>query len=158
MVDLTMDGERVTGVQTPDGALAADRVVLAAGAWSSRIDRHLDGLIEVHPVRGQIVLLEKTPPALKCVIMSGRKYVVCRADGKTLCGSTEEPRAGFDARSTAGGTNEILNFVHRYVPSLGSATRTETCSGRVLVSPEISAEAIFPPPMNVMFTLSSFEF
>lgn len=129
VMELTIDNGRVTGVQTPAGALTADRVVLAAGAWSSCIDRRLDGLIDVHPVRGQIVLLEQTPPPLKCVIMSGRKYVVCRADGKTLCGSTEEPRAGFDTRSTAGGTHEILSFVHRYVPALESAALLRTWAG-----------------------------
>ncbi|MCH7871380.1 MAG: glycine oxidase ThiO [Planctomycetes bacterium] len=129
VLNLTFDGQRVSGVQTPDAALAADHVVIAAGAWSSRIDRRLDGLIEVHPVRGQIVLLEQTPPPLKCVIMSGRKYIVCRADGRILCGSTEEPRAGFDARSTAGGTHEILSFVHRYVPSLESATLLRSWAG-----------------------------
>lgn len=127
--DLIVEGNHVVGVQTPDGGLWAGQVVLAAGAWSSRIDRRIKNIIDVHPVRGQIVLLEQTPPPFKHVIMSGKKYLVCRADGKVLCGTTEEPGAGFDTRNTAGGVSKILNFACRYVPSLKSAALLQTWAG-----------------------------
>jgi glycine oxidase len=49
----------------------------------------------VEPVRGQIVCLRTEPGRIKHVIHSRRGYVVPRADGRVLVGSTSE-HAGFE--------------------------------------------------------------
>ena len=129
VIDLVVEGSRVTGVLTPDGTLSADRVVLAAGAWSGRIGRRLEGLIKVYPVRGQIVLLEMTPRPFTRVIEHGKCYLVCRVDGRILVGATEEHESGFDKRNTAGGVGNLLELAERFVPTLKNATLIRSWAG-----------------------------
>ncbi len=129
VIDLVVEGSRVTGVLTTDGALSADRVVLAAGAWSSRIGRRLEGLIKVYPVRGQIVLLKMTPRPFTRVIEHGKCYLVCRVDGRILVGATEEHESGFDKRNTAGGVANLLALAERFVPTLKDATLIRSWAG-----------------------------
>src|SRR6266581_1917892 len=44
---------RATGVEIPAGKIKAEHVIIAAGAWSTRID-HLPRTLPVEPVRGQM--------------------------------------------------------------------------------------------------------
>ncbi len=129
VVDLSTEGSRVTGVATTRGTLSAGHVVLAAGAWSSRIDQRLGGLLEVYPVRGQIVLLEMLPQSFTRVIEHGSNYLVCRADGKILVGATEEHESGYDKRNTANGVAKLLRAAERFIPVLRQATVLQTWAG-----------------------------
>lgn len=52
------EGERVTGVQTADGVIDADEVVLSAGAWSGDLLRTLGLELPVEPVKGQMILFK----------------------------------------------------------------------------------------------------
>jgi D-amino-acid dehydrogenase len=52
-------GGHVTSLQTSQGTLAADRVVIAAGAWSARFSSHLDCRIPVEPGKGYSVTMER---------------------------------------------------------------------------------------------------
>ncbi len=79
-------GDRVVGVRTPDGVVRCETVVACAGAWTAGL---LPGFPRVTiPARGQIVLLRATPGALRHMILSGGDYLVPRADGRVLAGST----------------------------------------------------------------------
>ena len=129
VIDLAVEGSRVVGVRTPEGRLPAGQVVLAAGAWSSRVDRRLEGQLTVYPVRGQIVLLEKLPRPFERVIEHGSHYLVCRADGRILVGATEEHTAGYDKRNTAAGVARLLGIAERFVPALREATLVRAWAG-----------------------------
>jgi glycine oxidase len=114
------DGDRITAVRTGIGPVAADRFLIAAGAWS-------DGLLEqfgfqpgIHPVRGQIALLNTGAPRMRRILCKGKRYMVPRPDGRILVGSTEE-NAGFDKRPTAGAIADLLSFAASLVPSLAGA-------------------------------------
>jgi len=128
-IELVVEDARVVGVRTPGGRLSGDRIVLAAGSWSSQLSPRLAGLVEVHPVRGQIVLLERLPPLLNQVILCGRRYLVCRADGKVLVGTTDEPDAGFDQRNTLAAVRKLTQFAERCAPMLKDATLVRTWAG-----------------------------
>lgn len=127
--DLIVEGERVTGVQTSTGPLNAKHVVLAAGAWSTHVAARLVGQIEVYPVRGQIVQLEKLPRPFTHVIDHGQCYLVCRRDGKIIVGATEEHESGYDKRNTAAGISKLLKLAERFVPSLKDATLLRSWAG-----------------------------
>ncbi|TWT42142.1 Hydrogen cyanide synthase subunit HcnC precursor [Phycisphaerae bacterium RAS1] len=126
---LRIDGDRVTGAEMANGVLTANTTILAAGAWSSQLHPHLAALTPVHPVRGQIVLLEQSPQPLRHVLYIGRHYLVGRADGRILVGSTVEPDSGFDKRNTAAGVGELLAVVQRATPGLRDATVVRTWAG-----------------------------
>lgn len=107
------------GVETDGGAIEAARVVDAAGAWAA-FDNALPLRLPVAPVHGQIVQLEMRERLLPTVIQSEQVYVVPRADGSLLLGSTFES-VGFEKRVTARAVEELIGAAVRLVPSLATA-------------------------------------
>ncbi|HKF42538.1 MAG TPA: glycine oxidase ThiO [Thermoanaerobaculia bacterium] len=108
-------GGRCAGVETDRGAVEADKVVNAAGAWAG-FDPEFP--VPVEPVRGQIVEIE-SPVPLSTVLESSDVYMVPRG-GSLLLGSTAE-RAGFDKSVTAGAVERLLAAAERLVPSAAKA-------------------------------------
>lgn len=93
-------GAGVRGARTASGQeLPADCVVLAAGAWSTPLAASLGLVVDVRPVRGQILLLRGEPGLLGPTINNGDNYLVPRRDGRVLVGSTMED-VGFSDFST----------------------------------------------------------
>jgi glycine oxidase len=110
---------RAVGVRTTRGTHPAGAVVLAAGAW-------LDGLLPpgeprtaMHPARGQIVVLEAGATGPDLPVIGEHMYVVPRAGGRMLLGSTVE-NAGFDRGTTAGGVAGILSGVAAFYPGVAA--------------------------------------
>jgi sarcosine oxidase subunit beta len=62
VTDVLRDGERVVGVETPDGRVAADVVVNAAGPWARRVAAMADVDLPVHPRRRQIAVVDPATP------------------------------------------------------------------------------------------------
>lgn len=119
------------GLQVVDGGtVAAQRVLLAAGAWTESLLQRWGGSgVGIHPVRGQIVLLRTEPRLLNRILMVGKRYLVPRGDGHILVGSTEEPEAGFVKGNTAQAVAELLGFATELVPSLARAELVRCWSG-----------------------------
>jgi glycine oxidase len=103
---LRIEHETVRGVETSQGFVAAPIVVVAAGAWSSLIVSPSSPLIEIEPVRGQMLCFSARAEIARHVIYSPRGYLVPRRDGRVLAGSTAE-HVGFDKRVTDDGMNAI---------------------------------------------------
>ncbi len=61
VASISIQGGRVTGLVANRGAIAADTVVIAAGAWSARVAQMAGATLEVWPVRHQVMHLK--PPA-----------------------------------------------------------------------------------------------
>jgi glycine oxidase len=117
--DFTVEGERVASVQTNAGPIAADRIVVATGAWTQSIAARLGLKLAIKPMRGQIVLLNGLP-MLQKVILAGSHYLLPREDGRVLAGTTMED-VGFDRRITAEAIADILAFAVKLCPTLRSA-------------------------------------
>jgi len=118
---LELDGERVSGVRTRGGSIAAPVVVAATGANSAR----LPGVPEharppVRPVKGEILTLRGPAerPLAEHVIRTPRCYIVPRADGRVVIGATTEER-GFDTTVTAGGVHRLLEAAWEVLPDAG---------------------------------------
>jgi glycine oxidase len=122
-------GSRVSAVRSAEGDIAAGQILLCAGAW---IDLLLTPLtpfrLGVHPVRGQIVLLNTAANVLKRIILHGHRYLVPRGDGRILVGSTEED-AGFVKSTTADAIGGLLAFASEMVTDLADAAVERTWAG-----------------------------
>jgi glycine oxidase len=129
------EGGRAAGVDHESGRLSADAVVLAAGAWSLLVEGHGLPPGAVRPVRGQIAVLDTRPPLLSRVVFSGNGYVVPRADGRLLCGSTME-EVGFEKAVTAAGLRHVLGVAIEIAPALATAPVVETWSNFRPASPD----------------------
>jgi glycine oxidase len=109
-IGLRLDAERI----------AADMVVLAAGAWSGEI-AGLPSFARppVRPIKGQMLALrmDAAAPLLRHVVWTPRVYLVPRHDGRLLVGATSEER-GFDPNLTAGGVFSLLEGVWRALPGV----------------------------------------
>ncbi|PYQ48581.1 MAG: glycine oxidase ThiO, partial [Acidobacteria bacterium] len=127
VTSLVIEGGRVTGVRTGAETLRAPAVINAAGAWAGLLAG--DPLPPpVEPVRGQMASFEVAPPLVHHVVWSARGYVVPRADGRVLAGSTIE-NAGFDKSVTAGGLRTVLDIALEIVPRLADVRLAETWAG-----------------------------
>ena len=116
VVDVTPES-----VGLADGSrVGADRVVLAAGAWSSR---RLAKRLAVRPVKGQTLRLRGPLPATR-IIRSEHVYVVPRASGETVVGATVED-AGYDETPTDAATELLLRQAIRAVPAVAELELVE---------------------------------
>ena len=129
------EGGRAVAVDHETGRLGADAIVLAAGAWSALVEGSGLPRGAVRPVRGQIALLDTRPRLLSRVVFSDKGYVVPRADGRVLCGSTME-EVGFEKAVTAGGLRAVLELAIEIAPRLASAPIIETWSNFRPASPD----------------------
>lgn len=127
------DGDRVVGVRLDDGThLAADAVVVAAGAWTGSISG-LPGAAPVRPVKGQTLRLRPRGEALLQHVVRGSVrgssvYIVPRADGRLVVGASSE-EAGFDLSPRAGAVYELLRDATALLPSLAEAEFEEVSTG-----------------------------
>lgn len=116
---LMREGE-VAGVNTSEGSVLADRVLVAGGAWSAQLVRLVTGPLPVEPVRGQMILFQAEPGLVKRIVMDQGRYLIPRRDGHILMGSTVE-HVGFDKRTTEAARDELLAAAVRLVPALAEA-------------------------------------
>jgi glycine oxidase len=127
-----IEGRRVRGVRTSDGReLHAEHVVLATGWWSGRAAWLPEAVRPpVRPVKGQILGLRGRPdePLCERIVATQWVYVVPRADGRVLVGSTVEER-GPDLTVTAGGVHELLRETYRVLPDVGELELTSAVAG-----------------------------
>ena len=118
---LTCGEERVT----------AERIVIAAGAWSKEVGAMLGIDIPVKPRRGQLVVTEPAPPILARPVMTAG-YLMAKSGGAAsddgvsveqteagsfLLGSTRE-FVGFETGTTPQGIASILARAASVLPSL----------------------------------------
>src|SRR5256885_1938916 len=84
--------------------------------------------IPVRPGRGRMVALSTTATPLHLAVSSSDGYVLTKADGSTIVGTTVE-EVGFDARPTAAGIARLLTLAPRLVPRLADATVSAAWAG-----------------------------
>ncbi len=114
-------GGRAVGVELDDGSVVGgSHVVLAAGSWTSLLTTSDANAPRVVPARGQIVELRTSAPLLSSVLFGPDCYLVPRADGRLLIGSTLE-FVGFRRGVTAGAVAKLLAAAIRLVPALADA-------------------------------------
>ncbi len=120
------------GAVTVDGVpLAADAVVIAAGAWTDRVLHPLGVRTRVEPQRGQLVHLRvdadtRSWPSVHPV---APHYLVAFDSGRIVAGATRETGSGFDARVTAAGERQVLDDALAIAPGLAGASVIETRVG-----------------------------
>jgi glycine oxidase len=151
--EIAVQGGRTTGVKLDDGtAVAADVVVLAAGAWSRRIDGlPPDRRPPVRPVKGQMLALrmDANAPLLTHVLWAPGAYLVPRRDGRLIVGATVEEK-GFDETITAGGVMALLDAAWRAVPAVEELPIDEIWVGHRPGSRD-DAPILGPGPLQGLF-------
>ncbi|HEX8188722.1 MAG TPA: glycine oxidase ThiO [Pyrinomonadaceae bacterium] len=141
-VHVTSDG-RAAGVEGSQ-TLRADSVVIAAGAWNSRLrkiftpagSRKAEEAVladdpRVEPVRGQILCYRQPDaekPLFRHVIYGPRGYVVPRRGGRLLAGSTTEPGL-YDSRVTEEGARSVAAHAAELAPAVAMLEVADSWAG-----------------------------
>jgi len=115
-----VEGGKVRGVQLSNERLDADRVVVAAGAWTTQIPGLPITPDSIFPVRGQMIATHTRPPLFRRIVFGAGGYVVTRPHGDVLCGSTME-RVGFTRGISFGGMADVISKATQLAPSLADA-------------------------------------
>jgi len=146
VTSLTHDGDRVTGVETTAGNIAAGQVVLAAGPGSGIGGRWaasggpLD--LPVRGIKGQRILLRRPGFMPRTPVRNSSVYVVPRLDGNILVASTRE-EGRTDETVTAEGVATLIAGAMMSFPLLADAAfvggragvRPGTPDGRPIIGP-----------------------
>ena len=133
---LVSDG-RVTGIRAGEEEIAAEAIVLAAGAWS----RNLAGIPDiarppVRPLKGQMLSVAMDPksPLLEHVIWGPGNgvvpgiYLAPKGDNRLIVGATVE-EMGFNTEMTAGGLFELLRAAWELLPGIYDLPVLESWAG-----------------------------
>ncbi|HVV46610.1 MAG TPA: FAD-dependent oxidoreductase, partial [Bryobacteraceae bacterium] len=113
------------GVRTAQGDYPADRIVVAAGAWSSTL---LPGLPRSYPVRGHLVSFDLSPGLLPSIVRDGHTYLVQRENGSIIAGSSMED-AGFDRAICQPIVEDIRRRAADLVPELAGVEPSNCWTG-----------------------------
>ncbi|MEF8888005.1 MAG: FAD-dependent oxidoreductase [Haloarculaceae archaeon] len=134
---LRIEGGAVSGVETDEGRLAADTVVVAGGAWSSGFASQLGLDVPVEPVRGQIVHVETNAETGGWPVVTGfdHRYLVPWDGGRVAVGATDED-AGYSPHATVAGVHELLGTARSMAPGLDDARLGQVRAGLRPVAPD----------------------
>jgi glycine oxidase len=113
------------GVRTGRREYRGDGVLIAAGAWSSRL---WSGLPETIPVRGHLIAYRPDRELLGPILRHGKTYLVQRANGTLIAGSSTEC-VGFERAIDERLVNEIHRRASALLPDLSSLTPAERWNG-----------------------------
>lgn len=126
---------RMCGVRTSAGEIRAERVVIAAGAWSGQLLKNLGLELPVVPVKGQMILYKCAEDFLPAIVLANGRYAIPRKDGHILVGSTLE-HVGFDKTPTEVALASLKTSAEELLPALADAEVVGHWAGLRPGSPE----------------------
>ena len=132
---LSLAGRQVRNISTRSGKLSAHAYITCAGAWSQQLLANHPPAKTIKPMRGQILLFRTDPDYLRHIIYQQGIYIVPRADGHILVGSTLED-VGFDKSTTTDARQMLIDTAFRLLPKLQTATLLRHWSGLRPGSPD----------------------
>jgi len=118
-------------VETPEGTVEAERIVVAAGHGTSALAGQLGLAAPIRAERGQILVTERFRPFLRLPGSGVRQT----ADGTILIGSSKE-NTGFDDRTTVGVGGRMATRAIRILPELANARLNRTWGGIRILTPD----------------------
>ncbi|PLR95152.1 NAD(P)/FAD-dependent oxidoreductase [Bacillus sp. T33-2] len=129
---LAFDGTRITGVIVDRQTMAADAVIVCAGAWANQLLEPLGVDFNVTFQKAHIVHLE-LPDAntdkWPVVMPPSDQYILAFDDHRIVAGATHENIDHFDTRITACGLREVFDKALETAPGMENSTFIEARVG-----------------------------
>jgi len=120
--------ERGIALRGPTLAVEAATVIIAAGAWSAPLLASAGVKLPLRPAHGEMAALKPRGWQVRHAITDGSGYLVPRAGGELLVGSTLQ-LLGFDQRVTANGLSTLRAHAARLVPRTCAAPLVRAWAG-----------------------------
>jgi glycine oxidase len=145
--NLIIEEDKVLGVHTSKDDFLSHKVVACAGAWSEQLLTLKD---EIFPMKGQMIVLKAQADEIPHIILDQGRYIIPRADGKILVGSTME-EVGFNRDVDLPTRQSLHEFAWQHVPALKNAEiehhwsgfRPASRSGKVIVAKDEKYQNLF---------------
>jgi glycine oxidase len=126
---LVQKDNKIIGVESESqGFIAAEKIVITAGAWSNHLLNSIDITLDIQPVRGQMILFMTQPGLVSRIILANDHYVIPRRDGHLLVGSTVE-HVGFDKHTTESALEDLKYVAFDLIPRLADYTVQKIWAG-----------------------------
>lgn len=131
VLSLETKSGRVTGVTTSEGPIAADKIVIAAGAWSSSIAGIDPGVLPpVRPAKGQMTALAPAEgAAMPNGLIWGEEIVYLVPRTQTLLVGATVEDTGFETSVSHEARDDLIARAIRLVPSLKDWHVAESWAG-----------------------------
>ncbi|MGO2243340.1 MAG: glycine oxidase ThiO [Halomonas sp.] len=123
------------GVVSSQGPLKAGRIVVCGGAWAAQLLAQLKVRLPVRPVKGQMIAYQAPKGLVQRVVLKDGRYIIPRADGLLLVGSTLE-EAGFDKTTDEAALASLKQSAEAMVPALASCPVANQWAGLRPGSPD----------------------
>jgi glycine oxidase len=117
VLELDIRNNKIAGVHTTKRHIAADIVIVCAGAWTARILSALGQIPNIKPVRGQMMLLRTEPQQIKHITLYRGNYIIPRRDGHLLVGGIVED-SGFTKATTLEARDALYHAAVQLYPFL----------------------------------------
>jgi glycine oxidase len=116
-------------IHTNHGTIAADVVVIAAGAWSSRVLAKTGISLPMYPVKGECLLVKTEKPLIQATVFAKNGcYIVPKRGNRLLIGATSKPHT-FDRKVSIHGIMSLLEHAHQLLPEMKNAEWQKAWSG-----------------------------
>jgi glycine oxidase len=153
VVRIETENGRAAGARTPFTVHPADAFVLAAGAWSSRLEGlPREAVPPVIPVKGEMIALAEKDHALPQRMIWGNDIYLVPRCGRLLVGATVS-RQGFDTSTTQSAAQWLLERAIQLAPALRDWDLVEHWAGLRPGSPD-DLPLIGPSPLEDLFIAS----
>lgn len=141
---------RVTGVWTTDGELVAERVVVAAGAWSATLIAGLGVRVPLESQRGYHATFQGSgiAPALPVVCAEAKVYATPMEDGLRLAGTVEF--AGLDAPPDFRRAEALIELAKDMFPALVAGAASQWMGHRPCLPDSLPVIGAAPGHPNLL--------
>lgn len=130
---IEVENGRLVAIRTDAERIATRILINALGAWASQLEGD-SSPPPLRPVKGHMMALLDGPP-VRHVVYGHHGYIVPRADGRLIVGSTME-EVGYDTRVTAEGVSHLIHIASAIAPETKNATIAETWAGLRPATPD----------------------
>lgn len=138
------NGDKIVGVETPEGTVTTEKVLLAAGAWAPQLLSPLGLDYGLKPTRVQVCVFRRpeTTPKLHPVVIDGVNIMWLRPEGdfSTLVGIEIEHAVVDPDRYDQGLSETFISETHRVLtkrmPVMQNAPLRGGWSGVITMSPD----------------------
>lgn len=152
-VRIEIENGRAIGARTPFTVHFAEAFVLAAGAWSSRIEGLPPSAVPpVVPVKGEMIALAPKHEAVPARVIWGEDVYLVPRHGRVLAGATVT-REGFDTALSAAAAKGLLDRAAALAPALAGWDMVEHWAGLRPGSPD-DLPLIGPSALDGLFIAS----